>query len=99
MFQAFLQFLELFLTCGTVLGLAFIIALSLPQSRFQMFVLEILYWLGSVAAAVYCVSPVDFLPEIVLGPFGAIDDIGVLVGGVWSCLNAVQTRKARNLLY
>jgi uncharacterized membrane protein YkvA (DUF1232 family) len=32
-------------------------------------------------ALVYLVSPVDVLPEVVLGPFGLIDDLGV-VGGV-----------------
>ena len=91
----FFTFLEIGLACGTLLGLAFIIALSLPQSRFQLFVLEIVYWLGAVFCSVYCVSPVDLVPEMALGPFGIVDDVGAVVAGVWSCLNAVQTRKAR----
>ena len=32
-------------------------------------------------ALIYLVSPVDVLPEVVLGPFGLIDDLGV-VGAV-----------------
>lgn len=30
------------------------------------------------AALVYLVSPVDVLPEVILGPIGLIDDVGVL---------------------
>jgi len=96
--QAFFLFLEVFAGCGTLLGLAFIIALSLPQSRMQMFLLEFLYWLGGLASCIYFASPVDFIPEIALGPIGVIDDVVVLLIGAWSCLNAIQTRKGRAYL-
>ena len=37
-------------------------------------------WLiiGIVCCCIYILSPLDILPEIALGPFGVIDDAGVL---------------------
>lgn len=32
-----------------------------------------------ILSLLYIFSPVDFIPEIILGPFGAIDDVGVLL--------------------
>jgi uncharacterized membrane protein YkvA (DUF1232 family) len=50
-----------------------------------------LLWDGRVSLAlkliplgtlIYIVSPVDFIPELALGPIGALDDIGVLLLGL-----------------
>ncbi|MXV38492.1 DUF1232 domain-containing protein [Flavobacteriaceae bacterium Ap0902] len=35
-----------------------------------------------VAAIVYVVSPLDFLPEVALGPIGILDDIAILAFGI-----------------
>ena len=35
-------------------------------------------WIIIIAIIIYFISPVDFLPEIILGPFGYIDD-GVIL--------------------
>lgn len=32
-----------------------------------------------VAAAVYVISPIDFIPELAFGPLGLIDDAGVII--------------------
>ncbi|MEO9322576.1 YkvA family protein [Nocardioides sp. C4-1] len=46
-----------------------------------------------VGALVYLVSPVDVLPEVVLGPFGLVDDAGVItVVAVW-VYKLVQARR------
>ena len=34
--------------------------------------------IGIVCCCIYILSPLDLLPEIALGPFGVIDDAGVL---------------------
>ena len=34
--------------------------------------------LGIVFCCIYIISPVDLLPEVLLGPLGIIDDAGVL---------------------
>lgn len=38
------------------------------------------HWLiiGIVICVIYILSPLDFIPEIALGPMGLIDDAGVL---------------------
>jgi uncharacterized membrane protein YkvA (DUF1232 family) len=35
-----------------------------------------------VLAVLYVLSPIDFIPEIALGPFGLVDDIGILLLGL-----------------
>ena len=46
-----------------------------------------------VGALVYLASPVDVLPELVLGPFGVVDDAGVVtVAAIW-VYKLVQARK------
>ncbi|WP_139979985.1 YkvA family protein [Nocardioides litoris] len=46
-----------------------------------------------VGALVYLVSPVDVLPEVVLGPLGLVDDAGVVtVVAVW-VYKLVQARR------
>src|SRR5688572_14145084 len=45
-------------------------------------------------ALVYLVSPVDALPEVALGPFGLVDDVGV-VGAVGIFIyRLIQSRRA-----
>lgn len=46
-----------------------------------------------VGALVYLASPVDVLPEVVLGPLGLVDDAGVVtVAAIW-VYKLVQARK------
>ena len=35
-----------------------------------------------VATVAYVLSPVDFIPEIVFGPLGAFDDVGIILVGL-----------------
>lgn len=37
-----------------------------------------LQWLTFLLAVVYVVSPVDVLPELLLGPFGLVDDAAAI---------------------
>lgn len=30
----------------------------------------------------YILSPLDFIPELIVGPIGVLDDIGILIGGL-----------------
>jgi uncharacterized membrane protein YkvA (DUF1232 family) len=46
----------------------------------------VLVALGAIA---YGISPIDVIPELLTGPFGFIDDAGVLVGAglaIWKLL-------------
>jgi uncharacterized membrane protein YkvA (DUF1232 family) len=47
-------------------------------------------WVAAIAAVVYTVAPIDLIPEIVLGPLGLTDDIGV-----WGILAVLVAREHR----
>lgn len=45
---------------------------------------------AAVAAVIYTVAPIDLIPELLLGPLGFVDDIGV-----WAVLAALFAREHR----
>lgn len=46
------------------------------------------------ASFVYLVSPVDAVPEAVLGPFGLVDDAGVVTIVAWYVYHLIQARRS-----
>jgi uncharacterized membrane protein YkvA (DUF1232 family) len=50
-------------------------------------------WAIAIACGIYVISPVDALPEIILGPLGLFDDVGALVAGLLSARAALQAGK------
>ena len=50
-------------------------------------------WIAGIAAVVYTLAPIDLIPEIVLGPLGFVDDIGL-----WSVLAILFAREQRRWL-
>ncbi len=47
-------------------------------------------WVVALAAIVYTFSPIDLIPELVLGPLGFADDLGV-----WGIFALLLTREKR----
>jgi uncharacterized membrane protein YkvA (DUF1232 family) len=47
-----------------------------------------------IAAIVYGVSPLDLVPEAILGPLGLLDDAGVIVGAGIAIWKLLQGRRA-----
>lgn len=45
------------------------------------------------AAAVYLISPIDLLPEAILGPLGLVDDAGVLAAAALFVYKLVKARR------
>ncbi|MNL72773.1 hypothetical protein D3C87_1981360 [compost metagenome] len=45
-------------------------------------------WIAAGAAVVYAISPIDLIPELVLGPLGFADDLGV-----WTILGLLVVRE------
>ena len=45
------------------------------------------------AAALYLISPIDLVPEAVLGPLGLVDDAGVVVAVVIFVYKLVKARR------
>lgn len=88
--SSFLSFLNTAMTCCTILGIAFMIVLSLPQSRMRDVMKKVL---TALVCMVYIVSPIDFMPEVVLGPLGVVDDCGALIAGIVSLKQAISLGK------
>jgi uncharacterized membrane protein YkvA (DUF1232 family) len=47
-------------------------------------------WVAAIAAVVYSFAPIDLIPELLLGPLGFVDDIGVW--GIFAVLFAREQR-------
>lgn len=91
----FFEFLRMMLKCGTLFAIVSVIALSLPESRFRTVLNEILGWGFAVLCGVYCLSPVDLIPEAVAGPFGLIDDAGAVFLGYHKIKDSLKLRQLR----
>ena len=35
-------------------------------------------WIVAIASLIYTISPIDLIPELVLGPLGYVDDLGLV---------------------
>ncbi len=79
--------------CGTILAATFAILLSLPESKLRDFLMPIIGWCVAIFCGIYCLSPIDIVPEAVLGPFGLIDDLGALVTGIAAARMAMKQAK------
>lgn len=82
--------LKLLVQAGCLFGVVCVVALSLPESRFREFLRPIVMAGIAVLCGVYVISPVDVLPELVAGPFGLIDDVGVAIGGFAAARSALH---------
>lgn len=49
---------------------------------------------AAVGALAYLVSPVDAIPEIIFGPFGYVDDGGILVAAAFYVSRLIAARRA-----
>ena len=86
--------IQLLVLCATVLGIAFAVLLSLPNSQLRTFFLPIVGWGVAIFCGIYCISPVDIIPEALLGPFGLVDDLGAVVAGISAARTAMTTKAA-----
>lgn len=86
-----MRLFELAMGCVTALIVVFVIALSMPQSKFR----EVMK--GGILVLVsfiYVICPIDILPEVFFGPFGFVDDLGVAVAGVVKAKQLLKMAKA-----
>ncbi len=91
--QSLLFMISTMLVCGTILAATFAVLLSLPQSKLRDFLMPIIGWCVAIFCGIYCISPIDIVPEAVLGPFGLIDDLGALVTGIAAARIAMKKAK------
>ena len=86
--------IQLLVVCATVLGIAFAVLLSLPNSQLRAFLLPIVGWAVAILCAVLVISPVDIIPEALFGPFGLVDDAGAVIAGIAAARTAMTAKAA-----
>lgn len=92
-----LHFLELLVVVGAILTLALMILLALPASRLRDLIMPYIAWSFVVLCGLYICLPIDFLPEILLGPAGLFDDCGALVAGVATAMKTIKASRDKQL--
>ena len=78
--------------CGTSIVIAFGVLLAMPKSELRSFLMPIVGWTFAIFAGGYCLSPVDVVPELVAGPFGLIDDVGMAIAGFAAAKAAMKAK-------
>jgi uncharacterized membrane protein YkvA (DUF1232 family) len=89
-----LQMMQSLMFCGTALVTVFVVLLALPQSKLREVLMPIVGWAVAIFCGFYCVSPVDVVPEALLGPFGLVDDLGALALGISAAIAARKASRA-----
>lgn len=91
-----LELFRLIVVGGFLITMTFLILLALPQCRLREILMPFVAWGFVALCAAYAISPVDILPEIVLGPFGLVDDLGAVVAGVGTAISTIQAQKRKS---
>ena len=90
----FLGLISVIAICGSALTLTMLILVSLPQSPLRAALVQVFGWVFAAFCLIYFVSPVDVLPEAILGPFfGLFDDAAAVIAGVTSARAAWRAGK------
>lgn len=88
-----LEFVKTLLFVGGGLIALLLVLLAMPQSRLRSFLMPIVGWCFALFCGAYILSPVDIVPEAVVGPFGLIDDAGALIAGIMAASSAIKAGK------
>lgn len=87
-----IEMIKLVMLCGTGIVIAFVVLLAMPKSELRSVLMPIAGWAMAIFCGFYAISPIDILPEAVLGPFGLIDDIGAVIVGISSAKAAMKAK-------
>ena len=89
---------RLLLSIGGILVLALLVLLAMPASRLCELVLPFVGWGGTALSALYIVSPIDVLPDVI-PVIGWADDLVALCVAVASAMTAMNAGKERRQLH
>lgn len=78
--------------CGTLLAVAFLVLVSLPQSKLRDLLMPFVGWGVAALSVAYVFSPFDLLPDVIPG-VGWIDDIGAIALAIGSASVAMTAAK------
>lgn len=88
-----LELLHTLVTMGTLIVIVFLLLLALPNCKLREFLMPFVKIAIVALCGAYVLSPIDLMPEIVLGPFGMVDDLGAAVGGFLTFKSALDDFK------
>lgn len=91
--STFFGLLGIMAVCGTLLALSMMILVSLPQSPLRAMLIQVFGWMFAAFCVLYCLSPIDILPEALFGPVGLPDDLAAAVAGFISARAAWRAGK------
>lgn len=91
--QSFFGVIQTLMLCGTLLAVAFVVLLALPKSELRSFLMPIVGWAMAVFCGIYAISPIDVVPEALLGPFGLVDDVAAAVTGIAAARMAMKAKE------
>ena len=88
-----LDLIKLLVIAGFLLVTVFLVLIAWPKSKLIDRLGPVAYGIFAMLCGIYIISPVDAIPEALLGPLGLIDDAGALVAGVAAIVAAIKSRK------
>jgi uncharacterized membrane protein YkvA (DUF1232 family) len=94
--ESFFSTIRFFFGCGTILVLSLIVLAHLPKSPLRSALVQICGWATAAICGAWVLSPVDPMPEILLGPLGLFDDIVAAVVGFMSARAAWRAGNERH---
>ncbi len=86
------ELLKWMMLSGSVVVIAFLILLAMPKSELRSVLMPIVGWAMAVFCGLYVVSPVDIIPEALLGPIGVVDDIAAIFAGISAAKMAMAAK-------
>ena len=85
---------QTFMLCGTACFLTVLFLLTWKGSTLRGDLLRIGGWIMASISALLLISPVDFIPEALLGPLGLIDDVFYFfTTGIGTAIGLIAGRK------
>lgn len=83
--------------CGTVIFIATLILMALPQCKLRSIGLEMTKWVIAGGLVLLIPSPVDAIPDVLPG-IGWVDDIGYALGAVAAAKSAMKEHRSRQYM-
>ena len=93
--DGFFSLIRFMVGCGILLLLVMVVLAHMPKSPLRTLLVQVSGWAGAAFCGMYALSPVDVMPEALLGPFGLPDDVLAVVIGIMSAISAWKAGKER----
>lgn len=93
------ELLKVMVMTGGLIVITLLVLLALPASRLRDLVMPYVAWSFVVLCGLYAISPVDALPEVVLGPFGLFDDLAAAAAGIGTAVATIKAQRRRHPNY